>query len=501
MDFNLNSTIHIASMISVTFLILFVTKIIYIFIDIKTDRSRLINAVALILFFLFLQFIDAFVHMPWFDSYEYTRALSAIVPFLASMVFVNLLDYFVWNGIAKRNGKPGVPKILTNILKVVIYFVTLVAIANKVYNMPIATLLAATGLVTFILGYASQQTLSNFFAGIAIQFGGKLKKGQYIKAGDKEGVIIEFNWRSVTLKKGSLFIIPNTSMAHDVVTVLASDITQPYRWRSTLNINSHVDVLKVVEIGKEVVSDVSRQSAPPTFKMVGISGKVAVMWIEIEVASFAQSFEVKEIFYSSFFSKCVKNNLAPAFLRRPDLGCLAVPCKPTAQEVSSTLKSVEALKDLDDASMESIQEIGSLEYFGKGEHIIRQYGEGDSMFFIIEGEVQTMELHNKQKKVMRSLGQSAVFGLKAFLLGEPRRISVEVTSLSAWVLEIKRESFKSIMDAYPSILPDLTAVLVEREESNAKQHAVINEKERSHESIADIISSKIKELFKPKKVN
>ena len=163
------------------------------------------------------------------------------------------------------------------------------------------------------------------------------------------------------------------------------------------------------------------------------------------------------------------------------------------------MKSVETLKDLDDASMESIQEIGSLEYFGKGEHIIRQFAEGDSMFIIIKGGVQTMEVHNKQKKVMRSLGESAAFGLKAFLLGEPRRISVEVTSLSAWVLEIKRESFKSIMDAHPSILPDLTAILVKREESNAKKHAEINEKEHSHESIVDIISSKIKELFKPKK--
>ena len=488
-------------MISITFLILFVTKIIYIFIDIKTDRSRLINAVALLLFFIFLQFIDAFVHLPWFDSYEYTRALSAIVAFLGSMVFVNLLDYFVWNGIAKRNGKPGVPQILTNILKAVIYFVTLVAIANKVYNMPITALLAATGLLTFILGYASQQTLSNFFAGIAIQFGGKLKKGQYIKAGDEEGVIKEFNWRSVTLEKGSSFVVPNTAIAHHAVTVFTADINQPYRWRSSLKIHSHVDVLKVVEIGKEVVSDISRQSAPPIFKMVGISGQEAVMYIDIEVASFAQSFEVKEIFYSSFFSKCVKNNLVSAFLRWPDKGCLAIPCKPTTQEISSTLKSVETLKDLDDASMESIQEIGSLEYFGKGEHIIRQFAEGDSMFIIIKGGVQTMEVHNKQKTVMRSLGESAVFGLKAFLLGEPRRISVEVTSLSAWVLEIKRESFKSIMDAHPSILADLTDILVKREKSNAKKHSEISEKERSHESIADIISSKIKELFKPKKVN
>lgn len=503
MDFNLTSGIHILSMMSISCLILLVTKIVFIFIDIRTDRSRFINAVVVFLFFLFLQQIQIFKYLPWFDTNEYEKALTAIIIFLGSTVFVTFLDFFIWNGICTRGGNPGLPKILTHILMAIIYFLVLLSIANKIYGMPITTLLAATGLLTFILGYASQQTLSNFFAGIAIQFGGKLKKGQFIDAGGRKGVIQEFNWRSVTLKYNYITIIPNTTLAHDNVTVISPDPLKPFCWSSTITINAYANTSKILKIGNEVVRDISREPNKPSFKIISINGDQAIYLINIHVASIQEYFEVRGMFFTSFYSICIKNDLASAFVnikiksKYEQHPFFIQPSQPTDRQIFQALKAVTILKDFDTPSIKAMQEIGDLKYFAKGEHIIRQHSEGDSIFFIIEGEVQTMELHDQKKKPMRSLGALDVFGLKAFLLGEPRRISVEVRSFSVWVLEIRRECFTKIMDNHPLLLPNLTAILVEREESNIEKHKSITNRESNSDTIAHIFASKIKELFKP----
>ena len=105
-----------------------------------------------------------------------------------------------------------------------------------------------------------------------------------------------------------------------------------------------------------------------------------------------------------------------------------------------------------------------------------------------------MEEHNDRKVQMRSLISLDFFGLKAFLLAEPRRISVEISSLDAWLFEIKRDLFSPIMEKYPDILQKLTDILVQRETENIRKHKNIDLDE-ADVSIAEIFREKIKHLF------
>lgn len=502
MQFSFNSGVHIASMMTITCFILLFTKIVFIIIGLKTDKARLVNALCLFVFFFVLLMLDAFSNLPWIDSLEYQRAVSAITAFLAVVLFTTSLDYFIWNGVAKRGGRPGAPKILTNILKYLIYFIVLVSIANQIYGMPITTLLAAAGLLTFILGYASQQTLGNLFAGIAIQFGGKLKKGQYVSVANISGYIDEFNWRSVSITRKTTVIVPNSSLANSNVDILsqAGDIINV---KFSINVSLSVNLDKVFFIANEAVREASRQLddyyvAVDEFP----SSSDCKIFIKIPAIDVDEYFLVKKHFFSSFYSKCRRENIPlgtnGVFLHEYQREAFFKEKQPQildSQSIYEIIKKVSIFEDIDEKSLSKICSTGQLKYFALGEHVIQQNAEGDSMYIILTGDAITMEEHNDRKVQMRSLTGLDFFGLKAFLLAEPRRISVEISSLDAWLFEIKRDLFSPIMEKYPDILQKLTDILVQRETENIRKHKNIDLDE-ADVSIAEIFREKIKHLFK-----
>ena len=70
-----------------------------------------------------------------------------------------------------------------------------------------------------VVGFALQDTLGNFFAGLAIQVEKPFRIGQWIRVGDFEGRVEEVTWRATKLltKAGQFVIVPNSVVAKDPI--------------------------------------------------------------------------------------------------------------------------------------------------------------------------------------------------------------------------------------------------------------------------------------------
>ena len=122
---------------------------------------------------------------------------TALWLFVAIMI-TSGLDYFVWDGIDIRNNRKRKPRLLTNTLNLLIYFLIALIIIRAVYGINVSNLLAASGVGAFILGFSSKSTLEELIAGISIQFTGRVKQGSYIKHNENSGLVEDFFWKNIT---------------------------------------------------------------------------------------------------------------------------------------------------------------------------------------------------------------------------------------------------------------------------------------------------------------
>ena len=70
-----------------------------------------------------------------------------------------------------------------------------------------------------MLGLALQDTLGNFFAGVAIQIEKPFSVGHWVRIRDTDGMVTEITWRATKMRtqSGNFFIVPNSVLSKDTI--------------------------------------------------------------------------------------------------------------------------------------------------------------------------------------------------------------------------------------------------------------------------------------------
>jgi small-conductance mechanosensitive channel/CRP-like cAMP-binding protein len=112
--------------------------------------------------------------------------------------------------------RPRETQMVSDLMAGGIYLATLLAIVNFVFAVPIAGLLATSGVIAIVLGLALQNTLADVFSGIAVGVERPYKAGDLIWVeGNIEGHVVQVTWRSTHIAtfQSSIAIVPNSVMA------------------------------------------------------------------------------------------------------------------------------------------------------------------------------------------------------------------------------------------------------------------------------------------------
>ena len=108
--------------------------------------------------------------------------------------------------------------------------------------------------LSFGIGFAFKDIISNFIGGVMILSENRFKIGDFIKVGDKIGSIQEMSVRSTVLKSldGTVFIIPNG----ELLTSITQNFSSNAQRRVTIEIGVHYETPldQVLSITKEVVT-------------------------------------------------------------------------------------------------------------------------------------------------------------------------------------------------------------------------------------------------------
>ncbi|MEM8642901.1 MAG: ABC transporter substrate-binding protein [Cyanobacteria bacterium P01_G01_bin.54] len=139
---------------------------------------------------------------------------------LAAYLVNAAVGCFVWQPL-EATTRHKIPTLVRRMVPYVIYSFTGLAIAAYVFNSPITSLLATSGLALGIIGLAVQINISNIFAGLAINLEGTFKVGDFIEipAQNLSGYVEDINWRATRIRTraNNTLLIPNSDINSQTV--------------------------------------------------------------------------------------------------------------------------------------------------------------------------------------------------------------------------------------------------------------------------------------------
>lgn len=159
------------------------------------------------------------------------QAARNFIPNLILAIIIFLVFWvasIIFKGIVKRYGNrtrlnEEVRDLMARVIRVTILAVGTVTALGTV-GIDVTAMVAGLGLTGFALGFALQDIISNLLAGVLILVNRPFRRGNYIKIGDKEGIVVDMDMRYTTLQKDNLkILIPNATLFKEAITI----ITQP----------------------------------------------------------------------------------------------------------------------------------------------------------------------------------------------------------------------------------------------------------------------------------
>ncbi|XP_026080229.1 cGMP-dependent protein kinase 2 isoform X2 [Carassius auratus] len=144
------------------------------------------------------------------------------------------------------------------------------------------------------------------------------------------------------------------------------------------------------------------------------------------------------------------------------------------EEYFSFLRSVSLLKDLPEEKLAKIIDCLEVEYFDKGEYIIREGEEGNTFFIIAKGEVlvtQTTEGFSEPQEI-KILGVGEYFGEKALISEDVRSANIIAKENDTQCLVVDRDNFNQMVGTYEELQAYLRQYVEQLSLSDERRNAV-----------------------------
>lgn len=159
------------------------------------------------------------------------RGAEEVIIFIPRIVVALLIFLIFWfinriiRRVINRYGErvrmtEEVRTLLRRVISWVVMIIGLIT-ALGTLGVDVTALVAGLGLTGFALGFALQDIISNFLAGVLLLIHRPFRRGNYIKVGDKEGVVVDMDLRYTMLQTDKVrILIPNATLFKDSITIM-----------------------------------------------------------------------------------------------------------------------------------------------------------------------------------------------------------------------------------------------------------------------------------------
>ena len=398
--------------------------------------------------------------------------VGAVLIVLSTALVVALVNRYVWDLYFEKKRRTPIPHFLREVVGGIIFLVTLLFVLSYGYHAEaqLTGILAGSGVIAIILGFAGQNFFAGIIGGISIQINRPYKVGDWLKVGDTYAEVREINWRSTRLcTNDDIYLdIPNNEMvSHQIVNLHYPTELHAMRIRVGIDYNVPPNrvkdaLVRAAQSAKNVVPD-----PPVKVFLVDFADFAMIYEIKYYMGNHARINETNDSVRTNVWYELKRQSIRIPFpIRTLHLERKAGrPIQEEQEEARAILRDEALFKCLSDAQIDSLVQQSHVSNFGRGERVIREGAEGDSMFVLLRGNAEVSISKNGTSIPVATLGAGDCFGEMSLLTGERRTATVRAET-DCHVMEVSKPVMAELLRASPSTLERLSELLAKRKMEN-----------------------------------
>ena len=376
--------------------------------------------------------------------------------------------------------KKELPSITRDLILLTCYAILLVIVLRVKSNINLTGILTTSAVLTVVVGFAAQTTLSSLISGLMLQIERPFAIGDWIKLGDQEGRVIGITWKSTRLmtREKNLVYIPNAEITNkSFLNYSKPDRSLIARMKigieygappNTVNnvilqvLNQHRQILKI---------------PPPEIYLIEFGDFAITYEIRFHHTNFANERRIKSEINTQIWYALRRHNITIPFPIRDvhhrhierRFQEKEVAAQKSSFNIEGLLESVPVLSTLSAEIRTQIAERSKIAEYGAGEFIVRQGDQGDSLYIIRTGSCGVyIAKSDKQENKIATINSGEFFGEMSLLTGEPITATVKAME-DTTVIVIDKANFSIILNDNPAISVELGEILAKRQKELAEE--------------------------------
>src|SRR5881396_3297269 len=422
------------------------------------------------LFSLILAFYAAIavygVHASWRNH------VGAAVILLSTALVVALVNRYIWDFYFEKKRQTTIPHFLREVVGGVIFLIVLLFVLSYGYHAEaqLNGLLAGSGVIAIILGFAGQNLFAGIIGGISIQINRPYKVGDWLQVGERFAEVMEINWRSTRLRTNDAIYldIPNNEMVGHTIVNLHYP-TEVHAMRIRVGVEYKNRPNRVKDALFRAASSADGVLAEPKVKifLVDFADFAVIYEIKFYMGNHSRINEINDAVRTNIWYELKRQGITIPFpIRTLHLERRAMlPVQEDQAEALSILRGEPLFECLSDEQLNHLIKQARLNYFGRGEPVIEEGAAGDSMFVLLRGAANVSVSKNGSTIQVATLGAGDCFGEMSLLTGESRTATVQAES-DCYVLEIGKPVMADVIRDSPDCLERLSELLARRKLEN-----------------------------------
>ena len=402
------------------------------------------------------------VHAPW------RHHVGAAAILLSTALGVALVNRYIWDLYFEKKRQTTIPHFLREVVGGLIFLLVLLLVLSYGYHAEaqLKGLLAGSGVVAIVVGFAGQNLFAGIIGGIAIQINRPYKLGDWLKVGDTYAEVREINWRSTRLcTNDDIYLdIPNNEMVgHQIVNLHYPTELHAMRIRVGVEYKNPPNLVKealgrAAQSAKNVVPD-----PPVKVFLVDFADHAVIYEIKYYMGNHSRINETNDAVRTNVWYELKRRGITIPFpIRTLQVQRKApLPVQEEKAEALSILRAEPLFESLSEEQLNHVVQEARLKLFGRGEPVIEEGAEGDSMFVMLRGAANVFVSKNGSRIRVATLGAGHCFGEMSLLTGEPRSATVRADG-DCYVMEIGKPVMAELLRDAPSYLEKLSELLGQR---------------------------------------